>query len=260
MSYLGVDIGGTNVDFVLCMQNSGDGYEFEHIASFKTQDVIGDVSNLIESLAEENDVEGVGVGVACWIKEGVMYRAPNLPKIPELRREWVIENDANCFAFYSSKVFGYRDLLALTVGTGIGTGVIVNGEIYRGKGLAGELGHAYVGGDRMCVCGRRGHLETHFSGWVIKKERGRELEEEEIYKLSGFDVFCRTIAISVMVMDFPAVVVGGRIGSKLDENVIKSRTEKYLMQEFIPEFKVLRDEFAVAKGSALLAKHIADLR
>jgi glucokinase/N-acetylglucosamine kinase len=61
-----------------------------------------------------------------------------------------------------------------------------------------------------------------------------------------------------MLMDFEAVVIGGRIGVRLQEQVLKKRVYSYLMPEFQPEIRILDDELAVAKGAALLAKDVVE--
>ncbi len=256
MGFLGVDIGGTNVDFVLL-----DG-DFRYLSSFKTAEVIGYVDDLIDSMAKKYNADRTGVGIAAWLKSRRIYRAPNLPVIPSLREEWIVENDANCFALYASKKLGYTNLLGLTVGTGIGTGVVIDRKIYRGRGFAGEMGHAIIEKSEVdCVCGRKGHIEANFGGWAIKRITGKnasEVDLNQIYSLEGFDVFCRGLAFAVMLMDFEAVVIGGRIGVRLQEQVLKKRVYSYLMPEFQPEIRILDDELAVAKGAALLAKDVVE--
>ncbi|AGK60230.1 Transcriptional regulator/sugar kinase [Archaeoglobus sulfaticallidus PM70-1] len=257
MGFLGLDVGGTNTDVVLL-----DDSTFHHIKTVKTRDIIDGISDLISDfildIIPEKDVKAVGIGIAAWIRDGKIFRAPNLPVIPNINinLNHIIENDANCFAFFASKEFGFKDMIGITIGTGIGSGIILEGKLYRGKGLAGEIGHAVVSDDKTCVCGEVGHLEAHFGGWAIERDFSKPAEklDIDIHSLSGFDRFCRAVAFAVMMMDFEGVVVGGRIGMSLSEKVLKKRISEYLMPEFDPEIKILKDELAVAKGSALLAK------
>jgi predicted NBD/HSP70 family sugar kinase len=255
MPFLGIDIGGTNIDIVL-LEDSG---EFRHLQSFKTSDKISEISEIIKDCERRYGIERSCVGVAAWIRDGKIVKAPNLPRVPKF--DWLMENDANCFAFYTSKKLGFENMLGITVGTGIGSGIVIGGKIYRGRGLASEIGHVVVGSSgRKCVCGGKDHLEAYFGGWAIKKETGKEakelfkLDESKVYEIKGFKEFCRVIGFAVMLMDFEAVIIGGRIGSRLDIARVKKEVGNYLMPEFNPKIVSINDELAVAKGAAMLAK------
>jgi len=106
------------------------------------------------------------------------------------------------------------------------------------------------------------HLEAYFGGWAIKRETGREAkeifdaEEDVVYRMRGFDLLCRQVAFVSMLMDFQAIVFGGRIGAKLRIDKLKEGMAKYIMGEFMPEIVMLKDELAVAKGAALLAREL----
>ncbi len=259
MSILGVDIGGTNIDVVLF-----DGSHYRHVGSYPTSSHFEGLVDLLGKLAVELGVDAVGVGAAVWLKKGKQILAPNLPSSVNLTGEIAgvpvfLDNDANCFAIFAHAYFGFPSILAITVGTGVGSGIIANGKIYRGEGMAGEIGHWVVGGSDECVCGGKGHLECYFGGWSLKKRYGKDakelMEDEEfIYSIEGFDLFCRSVANAVMLLDSTAVVLGGRIGMRLDEAKLKERIYRYLMPGFSPEIKILKDELAVAKGACLLAK------
>ncbi|MFN3383402.1 MAG: ROK family protein [Archaeoglobaceae archaeon] len=241
---LGVDVGGTNTDVVL-LENGN----FEVFGSFKTKDF--DLNKI------DLEYDAVGVGIAVWLKKGKFVKAPNLERIPnvETKKPKIVDNDANCFAYYSAKVTGKKNVLSLTVGTGIGTGIVIDGKIYRGDGLAGELGHSYVGGRKKCKCGGYGHLECYFGGWAIKNIK-EMLENDSIYETKGFKLFCVAVSTAIMLLNPEIVTFGGRIGGRLKENVLSEEISKLIPDVFKPEFKVIKDDYAVAKGSALLAKDL----
>ena len=249
---LGVDVGGTNIDIVVFEKN------FSHIATYPTKDYVAKLDNLLNELVERHQAKAVGIGFAGWIKKGKIIKAPNI-RLNDFKLEldvpYVLDNDANCFALYASHVFGFKNLIGVTIGTGIGSGTVVDGKVYRGMGLAGEIGHWFVGGDEVCTCGGRGHLECYFGGWSFKK-RGLSavelVESGRIYELEDFEKLCICIANAIALLDPEAVVFGGRIGGSLYERTLKERIYRYLMPEFRPEIKTLNDPLAVAKGACLM--------
>lgn len=241
---LGIDVGGTNTDVVL-LKNNG----FEVLGSFKSKEF--DLSKI------NVDYDALGVAIAVWFKKGEPVKAPNLEKIPRIETEKpkVVENDANCFAYYSAKITGKKNVLSLTVGTGIGTGIVIEGKIYRGDGLAGELGHCYVGGRRRCKCGGYGHLECYFGGWALGNAK-EKLENGSIYQTRGFKLFCIAVSNAIMLLNPEIVTFGGRIGGRLRKEILRDEISKLIPNVFEPEFMVIEDDFAVAKGAALLARDL----
>ena len=154
---------------------------------------------------EQRTVLGVGVGIPgpVDIHQGLVLHAPNLgwkriafrsmllERIPKLSNLFV-DNDAN-MAVFAEYIFGkYKhsaDLLYLYFGTGIGGGLILGHQLYRGRrGFAGEVGHMTVlpNGTR-CSCGNQGCAETLFSGWALteafKKETGQTVSLTELIAL-----------------------------------------------------------------------------
>ena len=255
MRVIGIDIGGTNIDIVF-FDN-----EFFKVSTYSTVKYFDEIYNLIETLISKYKADGVGVSVAAWIKSDEFIHAPNLPKIPKLPRKInkvpiLAENDANCFALYASHVFGVKNIIGITVGTGIGSGIVINGKIYRGGGLAGEIGHWTIKNKfhKKCVCGGFNHLECHFGGWRFEEIGGAEklVKSGEIYRLDGFDVFCSCVANAIMLLDPEAVVFGGRIGMNLEKNRLRRGIMKYLMHGFKPRIEILKDELAAAKGACLV--------
>jgi glucokinase/N-acetylglucosamine kinase len=251
---IGVDVGGTNIDIV-----AFDG-EFEHVATYSTKDEISKLNDILNDLIAKFNVKAVGIGLAAWIKKGKIIKMPNISgefKI-SLKVPTIFDNDANCFAFYSAKYFGFKNVIGITVGTGIGSGIVLGGKLIKGEGLAGEIGHWFVGGNEECTCGGKGHLEAYFGGWSIKKRFGKPAEDlfkdGSIYKVDGLKMLCVAVANAVTLLDPEAVVFGGRIGGNLDVNILKDEIYRYLMDVFKPEILTLKDPLAVAKGACLLVK------
>ncbi|MDQ1631699.1 MAG: glucokinase [Frankiaceae bacterium] len=186
---IGVDVGGTKIlaglvgeDGTLsattrCPTPSTDP---EAVA-----DVIADLVNELRGKAGD-DVETVGIGAAGFVDRArsTLLFAPNLAWRNEPLRDKVadrvglpvvVENDANATAWGEFRFGAGRDrpdLICLTVGTGIGGGIVLGGALYRGSfGIGGEFGHFRVVPDgRRCGCGNRGCWEQYCSGRALVRE------------------------------------------------------------------------------------------
>jgi glucokinase len=185
---IGIDVGGTKALAGLV------GPQLEVSATTKQPTAGLDTHGLLDLLAAEIDelraaapgeVAAIGLGIPGLLdRDGRVWKAPNLPVEPglaigqELARRVglpvVADNDANCAAIAEHAAgagVGYDDVLLLTVGTGVGGGVIVAGEPLRGAhGMAAELGHVVVVADgRPCIgdCPNHGCLEAEASGTAL---------------------------------------------------------------------------------------------
>ena len=190
---VGVDIGGTKVAAGVV---DADGQVLERLRaetpdkSKSPQVVEGLIVDLVLELADRWDLRAVGIGAAGFVDStrGSVLFAPHLSWRSEplrdavarrLRIPVVVENDANCAAWAEWRygaAQGEQHLVCITLGTGIGGAMLVEGAIQRGKfGLAGEFGHMQVvpGGHR-CECGNRGCWEQYASGRALVRE-AREL-------------------------------------------------------------------------------------
>jgi glucokinase len=193
---IGVDVGGTKV-LGGVVTPDGEVLATERRATpdddaRQTAVVIADV--VADLLAAHPGVEAVGVGAAGWIdaERSTVLFAPNVGWHNEPLRDRiaekvglpvVVENDANAAAWAEYRfgaARGVPDALLITVGTGIGGGIIANGELFRGAyGVAGEFGHVRVVPDGLpCGCGRRGCFEQYCSGRALVRE-ARALAEAD---------------------------------------------------------------------------------
>lgn len=160
------------------------------------------LAELVARLRKEDPaVEAVGLGAAGVVRwpDGHVLWAPN-----NAYRDWpvraelaaatgmrvVVDNDANVALLAEARLHPYRDVVLLTIGTGIGGGILLDGEIHRGRsGLAAELGHIVVNPDGpACACGGHGCLESYASGSALGR-MGREAAAAEpeglIARLAG---------------------------------------------------------------------------
>lgn len=187
---LGIDIGGTNTAFgfvdpegKLLVEFSFPTHSQESAEKLFSR-LHPEVKKLFSSLENNYQLVGIGVGApnANYYK-GTVELPPNLNwgtvNIVELCEKYfsvpcAITNDANAAAIGELKFGagkGLKDFIVITLGTGVGSGIIVNGElVYGHDGFAGEIGHTiYDVNGRQCGCGRKGCLETYASASGIKR-------------------------------------------------------------------------------------------
>lgn len=200
MKYIGIDVGGTNLKAGL-VDESGLILATHSIKVAQVDDADSLAWTLV-SLTQElcraagvslEQVVSVGVGVpgTVEIRSGTILYTCNLPlKNVPLRKLFhrylatplYIENDANCAAlaeYFVGAGRGSKRFIAVTLGTGIGGGIVHNGKIFHGaNGMAGEVGHmSIVYGGEPCPCGRRGCWERYASAQALKRMTAQAVAE-----------------------------------------------------------------------------------
>ena len=200
MKYIGIDIGGTNLKAGL-VDEQGELLAMckQKIISITDRETLAlAMADMTRALAQETGTEleeiasvGVGVPGAVEIRSGSILYTCNLPlrNVPlrhlfhrHLRMPLYIENDANCAALAEYYVGAGRDskrFVMITLGTGVGGGIIHNGKVYHGSnGMAGEVGHmSIVHGGRPCPCGRHGCWEQYASASALKRMAWEAVQE-----------------------------------------------------------------------------------
>jgi glucokinase len=184
---IGVDIGGTKVAAGVVDEQGGiittARRDTPSNDPAKIQEIIADV---VRELQASHQAEAVGIGAAGFVDatRSTVIFAPNLAWRDEPLRAAVenrcglpvvVENDANAAAWAEARFGagrGQKYLVIITLGTGLGGGLVIDGELYRGRlGIAGELGHVTVEpGGRRCGCGGRGCWERYASGRALVRE------------------------------------------------------------------------------------------
>ncbi len=204
---IGVDIGGTTTKIAF-IQDHGEIVEKWEIPTDNENHgkyIIRNISKgikqkLVEHQMGISDIKGIGVGAPgpANIKTGMMENTPNLawhdhyPLRELLEKDTglpvMINNDANCAALgemWKGAGEGAKDLVCVTLGTGVGGGVIANGEIVQGiRGAAGEFGHitSIPSGGAPCNCGKSGCLETIASATGIVRLAKDRVKNQESHK------------------------------------------------------------------------------
>ncbi len=200
MYSIGIDLGGTNI--VSSVVND----RYEIVASAKTatnsprsaEEIFDDIAKVTFEAIDKagltvKDINSVGLGTPGTVNgDGVIEFANNLVfnnvpakqmLIDRLGIEKVyIENDANCAALgeaYAGVGNGAKDFIAVTLGTGVGSGIIVDGKIVNGVNFAGgECGHMVINVDgEQCTCGRKGCWEAYASATALIRQTERAMEE-----------------------------------------------------------------------------------
>jgi glucokinase len=202
--YVGVDLGGTNIKVGICDEQGNLLHTYEGPTGTEEgpEEVLNRIAQYVRKIVEDSNydweqVAGIGAGLAGFmdIPEGFIKLSPNLgwhnvpaKKILEekLGKTVKIDNDANVAALgeaWSGAGKGVKNLVCYTLGTGVGGGIIINGQIYQGAGgMAGELGHMSIVPDIEainCGCGQVGCLETVSSATGIVRMANDAVERSE---------------------------------------------------------------------------------
>lgn len=284
---VGIDIGGTNVcyGFVtaqgdLLQQGNFSIREYDDPKLF-TQSLAKRLKETFTEFADEFHLKGIGIGAPNGnFHHGTIEFAPNLKwkgivRLADMFRDEMqvpvlLTNDANAAAIGEmmyGAAKGMRDFLMVTLGTGLGSGFVANGELILGHdGFAGELGHTIVYPDgRECGCGRKGCLETYTSATgVVRtalKLMANSRTESPLRAVSPNQLTARIIAeqakkgdpLSVEVFDYTSEVLGMKLadavaitspeaiflfgGLTQAGDLIFQATEKYMEEYLLPIYK-----------------------
>ncbi len=227
---IGVDIGGTNLRAASIDRNGkifsrtsrssdakkGIGYLMENLISLLTE------------IIEDENISGIGIGIPgiMDVDKGILTQAPNISEVKNypIKEKLMhalgsgidvtVENDANCAALGEWWLGAGKDvdsLIILTLGTGLGGGIMLNGRLWRGaNGMAGEIGHMTVDPDGpKCNCGNFGCLESFASAEAIRRMVKEGLRNKNLKTI------LRNEIENVTINDIPETVGrAARIGDK----------------------------------------------
>ena len=240
---IGIDMGGTNTVFGI-VDARGTVIASSSIKTAKHSDVndyVDELYNEITKLMADNDtigkINGIGVGAPNGnYYTGMIEEAPNLPwpsPIPfaDLMTQkfgipCIITNDANAAAIGEmtyGAARGMKDFIMITLGTGVGSGIVVNGQmVYGHDGFAGELGHVIMKrkNGRTCGCGRTGCLEAYCSATGVARtareflelrsdeSKLRELQIEDITSKDVYDCAIAGDKLAKEIFDYTGNILG----------------------------------------------------
>ncbi len=246
---IGVDLGGTNLRAAAITQSGeviakiAGRAQLTHGRDTVVDDMVASINKLREDCGS-GELKGVGIAVPGFIlmEKGVIVGSNNLPEFEgfpvrdvieqKLKTSIILENDANAAAL-GEKWIGagkdVNDLVLLTLGTGIGGGIISGGKVLHGYlGMAGELGHmTVVPNGNPCGCGNRGCLEKHasataISGMARMVHLGSDPTAEEVFNMAEagderakmiFDAMGGALGIAIAtlvnIFNFPLFLLSG---------------------------------------------------
>ncbi len=260
---IGIDLGGTNLKVALLDLNFKiKDKEVLSTRSFMEKDqlilgILHSINRFIKyNHLSKAEILGVGLGLPGPIdaKNGIVHFFPNIPGWKEVRLRDILrkslglpvflDNDAKLMTLAEYKLGaakGFQNVLCMTLGTGIGGGLIINGRIYRGfNNAAGEVGHLGINENGLdCNCGASGCLEAYVGNQRImaesKKVFRRSITPEELSLLAlkhnrmAIDIWRRTgahlgfaLAGVVNLLNLDAIVIGGgmaKAGKVLFDNI-----------------------------------------
>lgn len=236
---IAIDIGGTHMRFAKVK-----GGRISEFSKFNTPKTKKEILNLIEEESVKRlnkKVRGVGISWAGTVKENKVIHSPNLPiqnfnlkKYLEkkLKTKVNVENDANCFALAEIEHGSKRkNFIVITLGTGIGGGIVINRKLYKGRFSAGEFGHS--------ITNDKKDLEWWYQKSKIKKKA---------------DYVGQGIASLTSILDPEEIIIDGGMknrGEKFLDKINKS-AEKYKFVEKLPRIKFSSLKHSGIKGSASL--------
>jgi glucokinase len=271
---IGIDLGGTKIAAALVTPGGRiiTDVNIPTEAAKGKEYVIGNIKkaahNLISGAKEKVTCLGIGVPGPISYEKGIVIEPPNLPGWKSVNLKKILEkefrvpvhldNDANCAALAEAR-FGAakkaRNFIYITVSTGIGGGIIIDRQLYRGAiGAAGEFGHMVIDPrGPLCGCGNHGCFEALASGSAIKKRSGMDAIAVELAARQGdkkaLAVIQETahylaigIANLVNIFNPEMVVIGGGV-SKMRElllNPVRQEFKKYALTLPAKKVKIVR--------------------
>lgn len=240
----GVDVGGTTVKLGLFDINGNvmDKWEIPTRTENNGKNILPDIAASVQSKMSEKsivkeDVAGVGIGAPGPVDgKGVIHKAVNLgwaemnlkKELTELLDGMYVEggNDANVAALgemWKGGGQGHQDLVAVTLGTGVGGGIIINGKIVNGaNGSGGEIGHIHVEDNETepCGCGNFGCLEEYASATGITRLANRKLKASDKGSvLRQGEVSAKSVFDAVKAGDELAIEVAEQFGEYLGKGL-----------------------------------------
>lgn len=263
MIAVGIDVGGTSIKGATINSKGEvlDRFSLPTDKNASPEELIGKLCDLVNETLQNhqyNDkVVGIGIGIpGSFNKEtGVVVNCPNLPtwkdfhlkEFMEARTKLYVKlvNDADAAALAEAK-FGvgkqYNYLLMITLGTGVGGGIVINKELYNGYlGLGGELGHMVIELDgKLCGCGRHGCFESYASATALINQTKEAMEKHP-------ESLLHKVAEELGIVDARVPFLAEKQGDAVAAEVVRNYV-KYLSEGLLNYCNILRPQIIVLSG------------
>ncbi|MBR6249375.1 MAG: ROK family protein [Muribaculaceae bacterium] len=240
---IGIDMGGTNTAFGI-VDARGNVIASDSIKTAKHSNIddyidelYNEITRIMDAVGAEDKINGIGIGApnanyyTGVIEDGVNLPWPTpIPLADIVTKKFgipcIITNDANAAAIGEmtyGAARGMKDFIMITLGTGVGSGIVINGQmVYGHDGFAGELGHVTVkrNNGRTCGCGRTGCLEAYCSATGVArtarefldirkdKSKLRELDPDSITSKDVYDAAMAGDKLAKEIFDYTGTILG----------------------------------------------------
>ena len=249
-SIIGVDLGGTNVRAGKIVGQEMIAHRARNITSQGTQDLVLQEIHATISAIFDKQVSAIGIGVPSVVDvdKGIVYTVANIPSWKEVPLKKILEqsfgipvyvnNDANCFAlgeFYFGAGQGFKDLVGMVLGTGLGAGIIINGKLYCGHNCgAGEIGTMpYRENTIEYYCSGQFFQHQYGMDGGILYERAQQGDAQALEIFSNFgDNLGHAVMIALYAYDPEIIVLGGSVSKAWSfyEKALRRKLESFAYQ------------------------------
>lgn len=292
MEFLGLDIGATKIRYLMLDKQRNNFFLDKELkySGHRQQDFF----RVLKTISADKELKKfkfkkIGAGIAGIIQDGRLVYSPNFPELLGLnlnkiikeifQKPAIVENDANCFA-YAEALIGaaknFRYVVGLTLGSGLGGGIVLDKKIYRGRGAAGEVGHTIIKltTDNLKLktlevedlCSEKFFRKLSISNPLVLEIKARKgnIRAKRIYERFGNNLGL-AIANIVNVLDPEVIVLGGGLANAYVLFIVPARqtAEKFIVSPVSKKIPILKSRFgksAGALGAALMATKYEKIR
>ncbi len=269
MNIIGIDLGATNIRGALVNGNSHGKIVSRRIASDGSiGEVLSDIFYIVDELIDDS-VKAIGIGVPSVVdvEEGIVYDVQHIPSWKEVRLKEILQsrykipayinNDANCFAlgeYYFGKGLNHESLIGLTLGTGLGSGVILNKKLYSGYNCgAGELGClGYLNNTLEFYCSGSFFQNVHYLDGVKIHQAAKKGDKSALALYSELGMHIgEAIKITMYAYDPQIIILGGSVSHAYQyfQESMWAQLKTFAYQKSLERIKI---EVSTLEKSAIL--------
>lgn len=281
MDYLALDIGGTSIKYGIIDDegNIKESYCKDTEAAKGSHNLTKNIFSIIENVIKDNEIKGIGISTAGQVNNitgEIIFATEAFPGWTGVKLKKIVEekfnilcyvdNDVNCAALgdmWKGSAKDSKDFICLTLGTGIGGAIVLDGNLYRGNNfIAGEFGHMTIYKDgEKCTCGGNGCFERYASTSALISRAKRELNLSEDSNINGKVIFEKMengekdyikivddwgydVALGlkniIYIFNPSLIVIGGGVSAQGEFliSLIESQLKKIIMPSFLNKLSI----------------------